>query len=94
MSVEGNDHFFDRDSNLLRRPLQDSFIRLVGNEPVDVTGGQIMSLQRFLHASSDRIQGKAEDFLALHPQMADRLGRGRSAVDIELIPMAPVREKH
>ncbi len=37
--------------------------------------------------------GVLEDFLALHAQMAGRLGQGRAAVDIEQVMQPAVREQ-
>ena len=47
--VEGDDHLFLRRCQLSSPFHRDSFVRLVRNEPVDIPGRQIISVQRFLH---------------------------------------------
>ena len=55
--------------------------------------GNAGGLGRGLDGGGDVGDGVAEDFLALHAQIAGRLGRGRPAIDIEQVVQPAVGEQ-
>ena len=70
--------------------VQDTLIGLMGNEPVDI-GGLIASLvKRCADHLADLCHCVAKYFWTVHADMADGAGRGRAAIDIELVPIASV----
>ena len=60
------------------------------HEPVDVVGGEAGRGEGVLDDVGDHADGVLEDLAAFHAQMADGAGRGRAAVDIELVAVAAV----
>ncbi len=77
--------------SFLARIVDDALVGLVRHEPVDVVGGIAGGLEGVLDHVGDHRHGVLEHRAALHAQVPDGLGRGRSAIDIELGLVAAVR---
>src|SRR5271169_5686608 len=60
------------------------------NEPVDVVGSQAGGLERIHDYVGDHPDRVLEYFASLHPEMADRLSRGRTSVDVQFRLVAAV----
>ena len=93
---EGHDHLVHRHAELAGRRLDDSNVRLVGNQPVDVRLLHPVGGQRLVDDPVQRAHRDLEDFVALHLRVrsalrdASRAARG-AAVDIEERLVAAVR---
>ena len=77
--------------SLMRRAVDDALVGLVRHEPVEVARGIAGRLEGVLDHIGDHRHRVLEHLPAFHAQMADRLRRGRPAIDIELDLVAAVR---
>ena len=93
VEVDGDDHLFARDAELVGRGVDDAAVGLMRHEPVDVGGGSRRRPRNSLDDVRHHADGVPEHLLAFHAQMADRLRRRRAAVDVELGAVAAVRAR-
>src|SRR4029078_10729605 len=75
---------------LPRSAVQDAPIGLVGHKPVDILSNIDGLAQSGLDHLTDLGHGMAKYLWAVHAEIADRAGRGRPAIDIEFVTVAPV----
>jgi hypothetical protein len=89
--VHGGHHLLRRDSQLSGAVVDDALVGLVRHEPVNVVSGIAGCLKGLLDHVGDHRHRVLEDRAAFHAQVPDGLGRGRSAVDVELGLVAAIR---
>ncbi len=80
-------------ADLAGRGIQDALVGLMGHEPVDVGGGNIVGAEREVDGVGHIRDRMTEDFAAFHTQVAGRHRLRRAAVDVEQIVMAAVGEQ-
>ena len=91
MAVHGDHHLVRRDAELMGRAVDDPLVGLVRYKPVDIGRAGAGGLEGVVDHVGDHRDRMLEHVAAFHAQMADGLGRGRSAVHIELALEAAVR---
>src|SRR5262249_61893937 len=88
VTIDRRDDLSGRDAELVSRPVDYPFVRLVRNEPIDIVGGVAGQLEGVLDDIGDHRHRMPEYLSAFHAQMADRAGGGGTAVHIEFRFMA------
>ena len=88
--LHGRHDLLRRDAKLVRAVVDDALVRLMRDEPVDVGGGVAGGAEGVLDHVGDHRNRMLEHRAPFHPQMPDRLRRGRTAVDIQFRFVTPV----
>src|SRR3990167_4947106 len=78
--VDGDDDLVFGKFEALGAGFDDPDIRLMRHEPVDLLAFPLRALRHFKYGVGNFLNGVAEYFLAVHPHLADRRGRGGAAV--------------
>ena len=65
-------------------------IGLMGDQPVDIGRLQPVGFKRLINHIGEVLDRMTEDLTPIHAHMARRLGRGRTAIDIELLPVIAI----
>src|SRR5690625_2534414 len=91
MPINGHDHTVTWQVEALGHGLDDPDIGLMRYQPVDLRRLEPVLLKRRVDRLRHLHDRVAKDLAALHAQESGRLCRGRSAVYIERVVMAPVR---
>ena len=75
VSVDGEDHLFHRNAELVGRARENSPIGLVRYDPVDVLGAKSVGCQRFFDDEGQIDHGVAKNLAPGHAEMTHGLGR-------------------
>ena len=93
MHAHRDDHLLRCDAELVGGVIDDALVGLVRHEPVDVGSRGPGRTKGILDHVGDHRHGVLEHRAAFHAQEANRFGRGRPAIDIELGFVPAVRTK-
>jgi len=80
--VNGDNHLFFSQIELLRGGIDNALVGLMGDEPIDVFSRNSGFRKLCLDDVGDHADSMLEDLPALHSEMANGLCRGRSAINI------------
>ena len=93
MAIDRQHHPLGRQTQFLGRCIDDSLIRLMRHDPIDITGHKALIGEHITQNISQIGDRVTKDLTALHPDVADRLGARWAAIDIEQFVVRSVSTK-